>query len=159
MYKFKIRDVVFCLTIKSDQDLNNSESVNIFKNTKLEFIKKAKKPTFFVNVKVKIYYDIKHKSLLLKSKNEIYICLHHEYKLFDQINKKLRNQRCNSFKVIKRVKRLVYELKLLIRWKIHSIIFIARLKFKESKKNSYNRYKFNHSNNVEIEKNIFDNKS
>ena len=159
MYEVKIRDVVFCFATRSSQILNNLKEINIFKNTKLKFAKEIEKITSFVNVKVKIYYDVRHKSFLLKSENEAYIYLHHGYKLFDQINKKLKNQRCNLFKIIKRMKRLVYELKLSTRWKIHSVIFIAQLKFKKSEKNSYNQYKFDHSNNVKIEKNILDNKS
>ena len=115
IYETKIRNVVFCLTVKFDQDLNNSKKINIFKDTRLEFIKKTKKATFFVNVKVKIYYDVRHKSLLLKFEDETYIRLHHDYKLFNQINKKLKNQRCESFKIIKRVKRLAYELQLSLR--------------------------------------------
>lgn len=48
----------------NDQFLNQSE--NMFKNIKLKFAKKVANATTFLNVKIKIYYNIKHKSLLLK---------------------------------------------------------------------------------------------
>ena len=114
MYGTKIKDVIACLT-KHDEISNNSKNMNVFANTRLEFAKKIEETTFFANVKVKIYYDIKHKSFLLNSKNYVYIRLHHEYKLPDEINKKLKNQRCESFEMIKRVERLIYEMKLSIR--------------------------------------------
>ena len=115
MYEVKIRDVVFFFAIRFDQIVNDSKEMNIFKNTRIEFAKEAKKITFFVNVKIKVYYDFRRKSLLLNSKNETYIQLHHDYKLFDQISKKLKNQRCELFKIIRRVKRLAYKLQLSFR--------------------------------------------
>ena len=109
-----MKNVIACLT-KFDETPNNSKNMNVFANTRLKFAKKIEKTTFFANIKVKIYYDVKHKSLLLNSKNKIYIQLHHEYKLLDEINRKLKNQRCESFEMIKRVEQFVYELKLSFR--------------------------------------------
>ena len=109
-----MKNVIACL-IKLDETSNNSNDMNVFADTKLEFAKEIEKTTFFANVKVKIYYDIKHKSLLLNSKNRIYIRLHHEYKLLDKINRKLKNQRCELFEMIKCVEQFVYKLKLLFR--------------------------------------------
>ena len=81
--------------------------------------------------------------------------MHHKYKLFDEINKKLKNQRCESFEMIKCVERLIYELKLSFRRKNHFVILIIQFEFAEKKQNSYNHYRFHHFDNVEIEKNIF----
>ena len=109
-----MKNVIACLT-KFGEISNNSKNMNVFANTRLKFTKEVEKTTFFANVKVKIYYDIKHKPFLLNSKNHVYIRLHYEYKLLDKINRKLKNQQCESFEMIKRVKRLTYEMKLSIR--------------------------------------------
>ena len=66
----------------------------------------------FVNVKIKIIYDKKHRSLMLKSKNKIFFTLNKEYKLFDKLNKKLSQQKNESFVMKKKVKRMIYELEL-----------------------------------------------
>lgn len=110
MYESKIRDVIACMTF--DQTFENSKEKNIFEKIKLKFAQKTIEAISFVNAKVKIYYDIKHKSLLLNSKNETFIRFHHEYKLSKQINKKLKNQKCDPFKVLRRVKKLAYEMNL-----------------------------------------------
>ena len=104
-----MKNVIVCFAI--GQTLDNSKK-NIFEKIKLKFVRETIEMTFFVNVKAKIYYDIKHKSLLLNSKNQTFIRFYHEYKFSNQINKKLKSQKCDSFKMIKRVKRFVYEMNL-----------------------------------------------
>ena len=44
----------------------------------------------------------------------MYLRLHYNYKLLDRFNRKMFNQRCESFIVKQRVKRLTYELNLLV---------------------------------------------
>ena len=62
-----------------------------------------------MNIKVKLY---------------VYLKLYNKYKIL-KINEKLTQQRVNSFKVIKKINRLIYKLKLLFIIHIHSVIFIA----------------------------------
>ena len=65
------------------------------------------------------------------------------------------NQRCEFFIVKRRVDRLTYKLKLSTHWRVYSIIFITQLNF-FFEKNSYNRFKFDYSNVVEMKKNTND---
>lgn len=60
--------------------------------------------------------------MLLKPGDEVYVRLHKGYKLPGKVSKKLGNQRCGPFPVVRRVGLLAYELKLPDRWKIHPVI-------------------------------------
>ncbi len=73
---------------------------------------KAADAVFFVNVKVKIFHDKRHKSLFLKSEKKTFLRFHKEYNLSEIINKKLSQQKCDSFIIKRRVDRLAYELNL-----------------------------------------------
>ena len=108
--------------------------------------------TTFIIIKIKMYYDTYHMSLLLQSNNKTYLRLHYKYQSFEKLNRKLFSQRCESFFVKCRVDCLTYELKLLSIWKIYSIVFIAQLKsaFIE---NLYRRSQFEHSNSVKLKEN------
>ena len=117
---------------------------------RLKYRRKAVDVIVFVNAKFKIYYDVKHTSLLLNFDDYVYLRLHHEYQLFDKLNKKLSQQRCEFFLIKKRVKRLVYELDFFSTWRVHSIMFVAQLEsiFDDD---SYHRFKSKHSNAMKIE--------
>ena len=52
--------------------------------------------TTFVNVKTKIYYNVRHVLLMLKTNDYVYLRLHHDYQLFDRFNKNI-NQQCYDF--------------------------------------------------------------
>ena len=82
-----------------------------FVNDKFIFRKKIVDVTFFVNAKIKIYYDVKHTSLLIK-KNYAFLKLNYDYRLSIYFNRKLFQQQCDFFLIKKRIKRLIYELKL-----------------------------------------------
>ena len=56
-----------------------------------------------------------HMFFLLKSKDKTFLKLHHEYFLFEKHNRKLFNQKIDSFLVKRRVKRFAYEFKLFSR--------------------------------------------
>lgn len=75
-------------------------------------LKKIVDVTIFVNAKTKIHCDKKHQSLLLQSRNKAYIQFHHDYKLSNMLNKKLKNQRIDSFLIKQRIDQLTYELNL-----------------------------------------------
>ena len=62
-------------------------------------------------------------SLFKESKT--YLRLHYNYKISELVNYKLYNQRVESFKILKKMSKLAYRLKLLSLMKIYSIIFIA----------------------------------
>ena len=101
-YDFKIRDTFFNFFVASI-------AVNL-STQKLKYKQKVVDVTTFVNVKIKIYYNARHTSFLFKAENYAYFRLHHEYQLSIKLNKKIFQQRCDSFFVKKRIDRLIYEL-------------------------------------------------
>ena len=143
IYDFKIRDV-FVAFIKQIT----------FTNREFERFRHQKKSvdvTFYVMIRIKIIYDLKHFSLMFKSSEKIFFRLHKNYILFFKFNVKLFNQRINFFIVKRRVKRLAYELNLFFVWRVHSIIFVTQLKFVSFESNFYQRFKSNHSNALKVE--------
>lgn len=102
---------------------------------------------------MKMYYDFRHTSLLLKSEKKAYFKFNKNYR-FSKHHKKLSQQKCESFLIKRKVKRLIYELELFSIWKIHSVVSIAQLKSASDIENLYNRFRSDHSNAVKIEENI-----
>ena len=141
-YNFKIRDALFNFFVAPT-------AVNL-STQRLKYRQKIVDVTTFANVKIKIYYDARHTSLLFKTKNYAYLRLHHKYQLSTRLNKKISQQRCDSFFVKKQVDRLTYELNFSSVWRVHSVIFITQLKSISISENFYQRFKFNHSNNVKM---------
>ena len=76
----------------------------------------------FVNTLTKTYYDKSHIALRLTRDNITYLRLHHEYEISDLVNRKLYHQRIGSFKILEKIKSLIYRLKLSSIMKIHSIV-------------------------------------
>ena len=103
IYKFRMHDTILTFNQKLQNELNTNKREN--NQTK------TNDAIAFVNAKIKIYYDFKHKSLFLKSKNKIYFRFNKNYR-FSNHHKKLLQQRCESFIVNRKIKRLTYELKL-----------------------------------------------
>ena len=68
----------------------------------------------FVNVKAKIQYDFNHQPIEFKKNNQIFLQLYKNYNLSGKPLRKISSQQCDFFKIIKRVRRLVYKLKLLL---------------------------------------------
>ena len=54
--------------------------------------------------------------------------LYKNYKVSIITSKKIRSQLIRSFKILERIKSLIYRLKLSINMKIHNVIFITHLK-------------------------------
>ena len=102
-YDFKVRETL--TTLFFDQVIDLSAQ-------RLEYRQKIVDVIAFVNVKVKIYYHARHTSLLLKIENYAYLRLHHGYRLFSKLERKICQQRCESFLVKRSIERLVYELEL-----------------------------------------------
>ena len=105
----------------------------------------------FVNVQMKFRYDNKHKSLMLKIDDIIYLRLNKNYFLFNKFDKKFFNQYVESFFVKRRVNRLIYELNLLFTSRVYSIISITQLKSIDISIDSYLRFKSNYSKFVDID--------
>ena len=80
----------------------------------MKYKQKAVAAIAFVNAKTKMYYDARHQSFMFNVENRVYFRLHHEYILSDHFNKKMFNQRCDSFMIKRRVNKLAYELDLSI---------------------------------------------
>ncbi len=110
-----MRDILFALF--TFEDFKNASSKSkireMLQKIRLRNRQEAVDAVFFVNVKVKILHDKRHKSLFLKSEKKTFLRLHKEYNLPEIINKKLSQQRCDLFIIKRRVDRLVYELDLL----------------------------------------------
>ena len=92
----------------------------------------------FVNILTKTYYDKSHIALRLTRDNMTYLRLYHEYEISDLVNRKLHYQRIGPFKILEKIKSLVYRLKLSSIMKIYSIVSIIQLEF-VMKDDSYNR--------------------
>ena len=91
-YNFKIREILSNLT---------KQKITTLSTQRLKYKQETKNVLIFVNVKVKIYYNVRHISLLLKLNDYVYLRLHHEYQLSKRFKKKVFQSRCNSF-LIKR---------------------------------------------------------
>jgi hypothetical protein len=159
MYEFKIRDILFTLVFF--ENFTKSASLKFKILQKLQKIRlKNRQETVnavsFANVRVKILHDKRHKFLFLKSEEKAFLRLHKRYNLSEIINKKLSQQKCNSFTIKRRVSRFVYELDLLKKWRIHSVIFVIQLKF--VLENSFKRLRLDHLDSVFVEDDIFINK-
>ena len=108
-------------------------------------------------MKVKRHYDDKHTSIYMRKNDYVFIKLHHNYDIsFIAIFKsKYSQQYVKSFRILKRIDKLIYRLDLFNHWRIHSILFIAQLKSCfDSTTNSFSRSRSNHSNFVFVKKNI-----
>ena len=108
----------------------------------------------FANVKIKLIYDKRHKPFMLKSRDKTFFIFNKDYKLFEKINKKLFQQKNDFFVMKKRMRKMIYEFELLSSWKIHFVISITQLK-SHKRQNFYEKSRPDHSESIEIEKNIF----
>ena len=94
----------------------------------------------FANAINKSRYDQAHRVMKLTSEFLIYLRLHQDYTILDLFNKKLSNQRVDSFKILKTVdNNQIYRLQLFLIMKIHLMIFITQLKLITFNSNSYDR--------------------
>jgi hypothetical protein len=146
--------------ITSNLSLNISSS----KRTSVNHTHLRKKAENFVNwaqIINKLRYDRRHSSLFLKIEEWTLLRLRHEYSISELKNmiKKMLTQYVRSFKVIQRVKQLIYRLVISEDWKIHSVFSIAQLESAfDSTQDFYNRSRSNHSSlvidnqNYEIER-------
>ena len=111
----------------------------------------------FAQMNVKYYYDRKHQLMFMKINDYVHIRLHHDYDIsfIVILNKKLNQQYVDLFKILKKMKRLIYRLKLFTHWRIHSILSITQLKSITSfSKIFFRRSRSKQSNFVFVEEDI-----
>ena len=118
-YEFNVRDTLELLIELSKKDFNRLRQLK--REQVEEFI-------VFINIIIKIYYDESYMLISLLKESKTYLRLYYDYKISELVNYKLYNQRVESFKILEKVSKLAYRLKLLSLMKIHSVIFIAQLK-------------------------------
>ena len=78
-FEFKFKNFFTIIAIKKFATIVKAK-INFAKN-RFIFKKKVFDVTFFVNVKFKIYYDVRYTFLLIKSKNFVYLILNCDYRL------------------------------------------------------------------------------
>ena len=111
----------------------------------------------FAQMNVKHHYDKSHQSFYMKSKNHVYIRLHKKYDISTIVilRFKYSQQYAKFFRILKKIDRLVYRLKLSIHWRIHFVFFVTQLKSCfDFVANFFNRSRSNHFDFVFVEKNI-----
>ena len=77
----------------------------------------------------KAYYDRKHQPLFMKVGDWAILKLHKGYSILSSagITKKLTQQYVGSFRILKKVGRLVYRLEVPLDWRVHSIFSVTQL--------------------------------
>ena len=116
-----------------------------------------KNAIFWANMNYKMHYDRKHTSMFLKVEEWTLIKLHHDYNISFNLNiiKKLTQQFVRSFKVIKKIDNLAYQLNTSADWKIHSVFFVAQFESSSSSESdSYDRFRSNNLSSIYVEENI-----
>jgi hypothetical protein len=98
-------------------------------------------------------YDRKHHFIHLKVDDYALLRLHKDYFIFsfNILSKKLSQQYADFFRIIEKIDNLVYRLNFSNHWRIHFVVFIAQLKSaSNSIKNSYNRFRSEHSEFIHV---------
>ena len=91
------------MKLNNEININNvviKKQIDII-NDKNQNCQKVINSLIFVIVKMKIKYNKKHKSLIMKFDNKTYVKLYHEYKFSKLKNIKLFNQKTKSFRIFK----------------------------------------------------------
>ena len=107
IYNFKIKKVFFLFNVFDKFIIKNL--IQHYLKYRVEIVEII----VFINVKVKIYYDARHISLMMRFKiNKTYLKLNQKYQLSKKSNRKMSFQRCESFSIKRRVRRFAYKFKL-----------------------------------------------
>ena len=107
IYEFNLHNFIQLLNIEIQSEVIKFAKQRIINQ------KKVVNVITFINIHVKMWYNIKHTFFLSQSDNKTYIWLYQSYCSSKIVNSKLFLQCIESFKMIKCVKNLVYKLKLL----------------------------------------------
>jgi hypothetical protein len=149
IYDFKVRNIFSSLIAEKFENTSRFKILNLLNQIRLRNRQETTDVVSFVNAKIKIIHDRRHKSLFLNSEKKAFLRFHKKYNLFEVINRKLSQQRCDSFTVKRRVKRLTYKLELSKTWRIHLVIFVTQLE--STLDDSYKRLRSNHSEFIFVE--------
>ena len=87
---------------------------------------------------------------MLKVNDMIYLRLYKNYFLFNKFDKKFLNQYVELFLVKRRINRLTYELNLFFILRVYFVILITQIKSTDIFVNSYQRFKFDYFEFVDI---------
>ena len=118
---------------------------------RLVYHKKIIDVILFANAQMKFRYDNKHKLLMFIIDDIIYLRLYKKYFLFSKLSKKVFNQYVELFFVKRRINRLIYELNLFFILWVYFIISIIQLKSIDVFFDSYQRFKFNYFEFINID--------
>ena len=121
--------------IRRNQNLFSNE-MNFFeikKQIRLNVIDSIK----MTQIKMSMLYDVKHRSSNLTDKIYIKIAKQNHFDYHISEFSSLTIKKLNSFRIIRKIENLAYELKLSINMKIHSIISVIHLK--QTKKNDFDK--------------------
>ncbi len=92
--------------------------------------------------------------MILWVKEYTFLRLHRDYHLSEHSFKKLSQQYCDFFLIIKWVEQLAYKLELSAHWRIHSVIFIVQLKLASKDADSFKHLQSNNFFFIKVEKDI-----
>ena len=90
-YEFKTKDVFTTITFEKikKKSIDKKKLKETLNKTRFKIRQKATNAISFANVEVKLIYDKRHKSLMLRSKNKVFFIFNKGYRLFEKLNKKL----------------------------------------------------------------------
>ena len=81
----------------------------------------------FAAMNMKFHYDRRYTAMFLATSDWALLRLHRRYNIPSATNRKLDQQYAGPFKVLEKVGRLAYRLKIPDHWKIHNVFSIAQL--------------------------------
>jgi hypothetical protein len=106
----------------------------------------------YAQLHIKFRYDKNYTPFLLNIGDTAFLNLHQNYRISDIHNKKLAQQRIESFRIIRRVSSLIYEFEFPNNINIYPIILITHLKSISKNSDFYNYSRNDYS--VLIEKDL-----
>ena len=142
LYEFRTNNALSMLTNLLSEDWSRLRQIKR---------EKAEETIAWANVVVKSNYDKQHTAIDLKKEFMIYLRLHKNYTVSELKNRKLANQRVKPFKILQKIKSLIYRLNLSLTMRIHSVMFIAQLKSVSFNKDLFDRSRQNESSSVKTE--------
>ena len=81
----------------------------------------------FASLRMKDYYDAKHKPMFFNVGDHVHLRLHRGYQMAGVQSRKLGQQFAGPFQVVERIGRLAYRLKLPPTMRIHDVVSVAHL--------------------------------
>ena len=110
-YDFKVLKAIDLLNNEIvKKKIENDISRTIIEKKRIMFKQKTKNAISYVQIIIKICYDIRHIFIDLKINQKVYIKLHKIYSQFDLKNRKFNKQRLESVIIMKKMSRLIYKL-------------------------------------------------